>query len=185
MHRSLDKIQALLQRRWFRTASVAIGLGLSLYVIGGMIYRNWSAFQSFSWQLAPLPLAGAAAALAAAFGLNLLTWVLISRTFGSRVGIALVIRRPGQLVDRHLAEMIANLIDAADMVGVGVREHDPLDFLTANARDGFFEHRHVLVVARAGVEKEALSAGANEVGVGARAREPARVLPQRDRDAWR
>ena len=87
MHRSLDRIQALLQRRWFRTAFVAIGLGLSLYVIGGMIYRNWSAFQSFSWQLAPLPLAGAAAALAAAFGLNLLTWILISRTFGSRVGL--------------------------------------------------------------------------------------------------
>ena len=86
MARLLDWVQALLQQRWCRAAFLAIGLGLSFYVIGGMIYRNWSAFQSFSWQLAPLPLAGAAAALVGAFGLNLFTWVLISRTFGSRVG---------------------------------------------------------------------------------------------------
>ena len=86
MARFLDRIQALLRQSWCRAAFVAIGLGLSFLVIGGMIYRNWSAFQSFSWQLRPLPLAGAAAALFAAFGLNLFTWVLISRTFGSRVG---------------------------------------------------------------------------------------------------
>jgi uncharacterized membrane protein YbhN (UPF0104 family) len=36
--------------------------------------------------LDPLPLAGAGAALTIAFGLNMLTWYLISRTFGSRVG---------------------------------------------------------------------------------------------------
>jgi uncharacterized membrane protein YbhN (UPF0104 family) len=86
MHPTLDRMRALLRQRWFRTALLAVGLGLSLTVIGGMIYRNWSEFKSFSWRLAPLPLAAAAGCLVAAFGLNVLTWSLISRTFGSRIG---------------------------------------------------------------------------------------------------
>jgi uncharacterized membrane protein YbhN (UPF0104 family) len=55
-------------------------------VIGSVVYRNWSEFQTFSWQLDPVPLAGATAALVAAYGLNVLAWVLISGAFGSDVG---------------------------------------------------------------------------------------------------
>lgn len=87
MQHLLDKITVLTKRRWFRNAVMALGLGLALLVIGNIVYQNWSEFQTFSWQLNPLPLAGATAALVAAFGLNLMVWVLISRAFGSHVGI--------------------------------------------------------------------------------------------------
>ncbi len=86
MQHSLQKLKALASRRWFRTGLLAVGVALTFFVIGRIILRNWSDFRTFSWQLNPLLLAGAAIALVAAFGLNILTWVLISRAFGSRVG---------------------------------------------------------------------------------------------------
>jgi len=82
----LKPIESLLGRRWVNYCLMLIGTGLALLVIGNTVYRNWSEFQAFSWQLNPLPLVGAGAALVIAFGLNVLTWVLISRALGSRVG---------------------------------------------------------------------------------------------------
>jgi uncharacterized membrane protein YbhN (UPF0104 family) len=86
MQHRLARIQALTERRWLRNTLVAVGLGLAVLVTGSIVYRNWSEFQAFSWQLDPLPLVGAGAALMVAYGLNIVTWVLISRAFGSRVG---------------------------------------------------------------------------------------------------
>jgi uncharacterized membrane protein YbhN (UPF0104 family) len=86
MHQALKSVESLLGRRWVNYSLILTGVGLALAVIGNTVYRNWSEFQAFSWRLSPLPLIGASAALVVAFGLNVLTWYLISRTFGSRVG---------------------------------------------------------------------------------------------------
>jgi glycosyltransferase 2 family protein len=86
MQHLLSRIKALAKRRWFTSVLVAVGLSLALLVIGGIVYRDWPQFQTFSWQLNLLPLVGAAAALVAAFGLNIVAWILISHTFGSQVG---------------------------------------------------------------------------------------------------
>ena len=85
-HRALKSIESLLSRRWVNYSLILAGVGLALVVIGNTVYRNRSEFQAFSWRLRPLPLVGAGVALVAAFGLNILTWHLIGRTFGSRVG---------------------------------------------------------------------------------------------------
>ena len=55
-------------------------------------------------------------------------------------------------------------------------KYDPLDFPTADTRDGLFENRHVLVVTGTRVEQQALRTGADEIRVGARAGEYARIL---------
>jgi uncharacterized membrane protein YbhN (UPF0104 family) len=86
MHRGLAKIRGLNRQRWFRSSLAASGLVVAVVIIGGLVYRNWSQFQTFNWQVNPLPLIGVAGALVVTFGLNLLTWHLISHTFGSRVG---------------------------------------------------------------------------------------------------
>jgi uncharacterized membrane protein YbhN (UPF0104 family) len=86
MHQTLRNLGSLAEQRWVKNAVVAAGLGLSFLVIGKIVYRNWSQFQAFSWQLNPWPLAGAAVALVFAFGLNTATWYLISRAFGSQLG---------------------------------------------------------------------------------------------------
>ncbi|MFX1411326.1 MAG: lysylphosphatidylglycerol synthase domain-containing protein [Promethearchaeota archaeon] len=85
-HRALESAKALLGQRWVRHCLTLTGIGLALLVIGSTVYHNWAEFQAFSWQLNPLPLVGAGVALVLAFGLNILTWYLISRVFGSRVG---------------------------------------------------------------------------------------------------
>jgi len=86
MEQAFKTIESWLNRRWVNYLLVLIGVGLASLVIGNTIYRNWSEFRTFSWQLNLLPLIGAGAALVVAFGLNTLTWYLISRTLGSRVG---------------------------------------------------------------------------------------------------
>jgi uncharacterized membrane protein YbhN (UPF0104 family) len=86
MHQALKSIVSLPSKRWVHYCLVLTGLGLATLVIGNIVYRNWAEFQAFSWQLDPLPLIGAGVALVIAFGLNTLTWYLIGRTFGSRVG---------------------------------------------------------------------------------------------------
>ncbi len=86
MIQALRFIQSLLSQRWVNYCLTLTGIGLTLFVMGNTVYRHWSEFQSFAWQLDLLPLVGAGAALVTAFGLNMLTWYLISRTFGSRVG---------------------------------------------------------------------------------------------------
>lgn len=86
VRRALKSIESLLNRRWVNYVLILAGVGLALIVVGNTIYRNWSEFQAFSWRPNLLPLVGAGGALAAAFGLNVATWHLISRAFGSRVG---------------------------------------------------------------------------------------------------
>jgi uncharacterized membrane protein YbhN (UPF0104 family) len=86
MQEGFEKLKSLTDRQGFKRAVVAVGMGLALLIIGSIVWRNWSEFQTFSWQLNPVPLAGAALALVAAFGLNVLAWVLISRAFGGHVG---------------------------------------------------------------------------------------------------
>jgi uncharacterized membrane protein YbhN (UPF0104 family) len=86
MHGTLGKIEALTKRRWLRNIVVAAGLALAFFVIGNIVYRNRADFQTFPWRLNPWPLVGAAVALVITFGLNVLMWSLISRTFGSQVG---------------------------------------------------------------------------------------------------
>jgi uncharacterized membrane protein YbhN (UPF0104 family) len=86
MQRGFEKIKALTEHRWLRYGLVALGVGFTFFTVASIMYRNWTEFQTFSWQLKPLPLIGAALALVAAFGLNVITWVLICRVFGSHVG---------------------------------------------------------------------------------------------------
>jgi len=86
MRQALESVESLLNKRWVQWCLMLVGVGLAVLVIGNTIYRDWSEFRAFSWRLNPRPLAAAAVALIAAFGLNTLTWYLISRTFGSRVG---------------------------------------------------------------------------------------------------
>lgn len=86
MHQLLKSIESFVSRRWVNYVLILTGLGLALVVVGNVVYRNWSEFQAFSWQLNPLPLAGAGAALVVAFGLNVVTWRRISRAMGSHVG---------------------------------------------------------------------------------------------------
>ena len=86
MEQAFKTIESWLSQRWVNYFLILAGVGLALLVVGNTICRNWSEFQTFSWQLRPLPLIGAGAALVIAFGLNTLTWYLISRTMGSRVG---------------------------------------------------------------------------------------------------
>ena len=87
MHQAFKPITSLLNNRWVHYGLILTGVGLALLFIGNTVYRNWSDFETFSWQLNPAPLVGAGAALVAAFGLNVATWHLISSTFGSRVGL--------------------------------------------------------------------------------------------------
>jgi len=86
MRRVLTIAESLLHQRWVNYLFTLTGLGLALLVIGDIVYRNWPEFQSFSWHLDPLPFVGVGVAMVMAFGLNVLTWYLISRTFGSRLG---------------------------------------------------------------------------------------------------
>lgn len=86
MHQALKSIESLPSKRWVHYFLTLTGMGLAMLVIGNIVYRNWAEFQTFSWQLEPLPLIGAGMALVIAFGLNTSTWYLIGRTFGSRVG---------------------------------------------------------------------------------------------------
>ena len=51
--------------------------------------------------------------------------------------------------------MGSNLVHAADVIRVCVGEDDPFDLATAGSGDRFFEHGHVLVVPRSGIEKKA------------------------------
>ena len=86
MRQALESVKSWLNKRWVQWCLMLVGVGLAVLVIGNTVYRNWTEFRAFSWQLNPLPLAGAGAVLVVAFGLNIVTWCLISRTFGSRVG---------------------------------------------------------------------------------------------------
>ena len=83
----LKSAKSFLSQRWVNYALILAGLGLTLAVIGTIVYRSWSEFQAFRWQLNPLPLVGASLVLVFAFGLNILTWRLISRAMGSHVGL--------------------------------------------------------------------------------------------------
>lgn len=85
MRRILQSVESFVRQRWVNYALVLAGLALVLIVVGNVVYRNWSEFQTFSWQLNPLPLGGAGIALVIAFGLNAWTWHLISRAMGSQV----------------------------------------------------------------------------------------------------
>jgi len=80
------KLRAALKKPWVNFLVVSVGVVLALAVAAGVIRSNWSQFQTFSWQLRPLPLAGAAVALTVSFGLNTLTWHFISHTFGCDAG---------------------------------------------------------------------------------------------------
>ena len=98
-----------------------------------------------------------------------------------RVGIGIGslgvhVRRPRQFVDRHRAEMLADLVDTTDVIWMRVGENDAFDFSAAGPRDGLFENGHVLGMTGAGIEQQALGSGTDEIGVGAGAREHARVL---------
>jgi glycosyltransferase 2 family protein len=85
MRQILQSVESFVRQRWVNYALILIGLALVLVVVGNVVYRNWSEFQTFSWQLNPLPLVGAGIALVFAFGLNTWTWHLISRAMGSQV----------------------------------------------------------------------------------------------------
>ncbi len=86
IHQIFEFARSFTSKRWVNYVLILCGLGLSLLVIANIVYRNWTEFQSFHWQLRLLPLIGAGIALVIAFGLNIVTWHLISCTMGSRVG---------------------------------------------------------------------------------------------------
>lgn len=92
---------------------------------------------------------------------------------------------PGHLEDGDLAEPLADLIHAADVVGMGVGEDDALDALDAEAGEGVFEDGPVPGEAGSRVEQQARGARAHEIGIRAGAREEARILTEGHGDALR
>ena len=80
------RLRAALKKPWVNFLVVSVGVILAVAVAAGVIRNNWNQFRTFSWQLRPLPLAGAAVALTVSFGLNTLTWHFISHTFGCDAG---------------------------------------------------------------------------------------------------
>ena len=96
-----------------------------------------------------------------------------------------VVLWPGALADLGVSVAIEHALDSADVIRVSVGHDDFLKPLAPRRFHRLFEDGEIFIASISRVDQNALGTGSDEIGVGARAREGAGVLAQRDGYALR
>src|ERR1700734_1449381 len=97
-----------------------------------------------------------------------------------------VVTLPRHLKHFHLAESFSDLLDAAQVIDVRMRQHDPFELAAAGKfLQRRFEQVSVNRDALPGVEQNGTLRGADDISVGAGSCEGTRILTEYRRDARR